>query len=554
MRRHILVVEDDENLLPLIARTLEIEGYRVARAACGPEALAHLRTHVPDLIVSDIMMPGMDGFELLERLRTDARVASVPVVFLTALGDQTSLERGHRLGVDHYLVKPFTPAQLLATVSGTLRRYAELRAGGVLASRPAATPLSAPDTVPSGVAPIDTAIGGLAAGRVYLATGDFGAAKQALTLHLLTAAVARGDTALLVTPERLDAVLYLARSLDLSIRDAVRRGRLIVCGMAEGFERRLDSREEVVALGAEIADWASQNRCGIVCATGVLTVLGSNPRLPLSAPLLSELVGALEGAGATVVLVADEPVTPVEELAEAYLGRAVFGTLALRKDPAAVGRGVLAFEHLRGLAGEPEPIAFRIVPRDGLVVVDPTAELDVPACLDRLRKDADIDCDPAATRVAAIVPRKGGGWRMRDPFALFLRDCLMTATQTGTPCALVLLHLDQPPLREAVASAAPGLVEGDLQGVLGPHDVLCWLRPTELVVLSLGSTRATAGAFADRLAHRVSTLLRERGSVPRIRTATVHTDEGSTADLLLAVLERQLASSEATDVSQPAVA
>lgn|GEM_PF-955313 len=554
MRRHILVVEDDENLLPLIARTLEIEGYRVARATCGPEALEHVRSQVPDLIVSDIMMPGMDGFELLERLRADSRVQSVPVIFLTALGDQTSLERGHRLGVDHYLVKPFTPAQLLATVSGTLRRYAELRTGGLVASRRQAMIPATVECTPTGVELIDASVGGLATGHVYLASGDFGAAKQVLALQMLTATVARGDTALLVTPERLDAVVYLGRSLGLPVHDAVRRGRLIVCGLAEGFEQRLETRENVVAFGEEIAEWAMQNRCALVAVTGLLTVLCSNPRLPLSAPLLGELVDALGRAGATVLLVAEEPVTPVEERAEAYLRRAAFGTIAMRNDETAPGRGLLALEAMRGVTDAPAPAAFRIVPGDGLVAVDPEAELDLPACLERLRQDADLDTGPEAGARGAIVPRKTGGWRMRDPFALFLRDCLTTAARTGAPHALVLLYLPPPALRQAVSPPSGPIAESDLQGLLGPQDVLCWLRPTEAAILSLGSTPAQARSFADRLAARIGHLLNDRGLTRPVRVAVAHTDEGATPDLLLAVLERQLAVVETADASEPAVA
>jgi len=554
VRRHVMVVEDDESLLPLIARTLEIEGYRVTRASCGADALAHLRTGVPDLIVSDIMMPEMDGFELLERLRVDSRLHGVPVVFLTALGDQESIERGHRLGVDHYLVKPFTPAQLLATVTGTLRRYAELRTGGVIPALPAAAPATVPGMMPTGVVPVDEQVGGLAPGRVYLASGDFGAAKHVLALQMLAAAVARGDRALLVTTERLDTVLYLATSVGLPLRDAVRSGQLIVCGLADGFEQLLETREDVVALGAEIAEWAVQNRCTHVAMTGVLTVLCSTPRLPLSAPLMSELVGGLEHCGATTVLVADEPVTPSEELAEAYLRRAVFGTLGARKDASSPGRGVLTLEAMRGITGDPGPKTFRIRQGLGLIAVDPAAEVDVHQCLQTLRHDADVDGASAADQVAAVVPRKPAGWRMRDPFALFLRDCLATARRASTECALVLVYVPQPALREASAGPSPGLCETDLQGVLTPQEVLCWLRPTELAVVAIGSARSAAVALADRLATRVDQVLRAR-QVPRTaRTAVVHSEDGETLDPLLAALERQLATPDAPDATQPAVA
>jgi len=102
--------------------------------------------------------------------------AAVPVVFLSALGDATSLARGNRLGVEHYLVKPFTAKQLLAVVSATLRRHADLRRrrGNVALAR---DPRQS-DVEPSGIAPLDELCGGLSRGRVYLCTA---AATNALT-------------------------------------------------------------------------------------------------------------------------------------------------------------------------------------------------------------------------------------------------------------------------------------------------------------------------------------------------------------------------------------
>src|SRR5258705_13951848 len=132
MRPHILVVDDSDEVRLLASRILEREGYQVTAADSGVSALKFLQTTVPDLVLSDIMMPEIDGYRLLERLRDDPRLAAIPVIFLSALGDATSLERGNRLGVEHYLVKPVTAKQLLAGVSGPLRSHAEVRRGQVI--------------------------------------------------------------------------------------------------------------------------------------------------------------------------------------------------------------------------------------------------------------------------------------------------------------------------------------------------------------------------------------------------------------------------------------
>ena len=160
---------------------------------------------VPDLVVSDIMMPEVDGYRLLERLREDPRLAPVPVIFLSALGDATSLERGNRLGVEHYLVKPFTAKQLLSVVSGTLRRYAELRRVQVI-KQDAASDSSprALDLEATGIGPIDDQIGGLCRGRVYVGQGGVGDGKGVLAVQFLHRALERGDGAVLVTTDRVD--------------------------------------------------------------------------------------------------------------------------------------------------------------------------------------------------------------------------------------------------------------------------------------------------------------------------------------------------------------
>ncbi len=289
MRPHILVVDDSDEVRLLASRILEREGYQVSAADSGVSALAELQSVVPDLVVSDIMMPEVDGYRLLERMREDPRLLAVPVIFLSALGDATSLERGNRLGVEHYLVKPFTAKQLLATVSGTLRRYAELRRVQVIKPQAVEAPDGprALDFAPTGIAPLDEQVGGLCRGRVYLGQGAGGGAKGVFAVQFLQRALERGEGAVLVTTDRVDTVLYVGSSVGLDLRPYVRSGTLVVVGLAERFEYALETRNDVVALAAEIASYAAECQATRIVINSILTILCSAPRLVLSAPLMT---------------------------------------------------------------------------------------------------------------------------------------------------------------------------------------------------------------------------------------------------------------------------
>jgi signal transduction histidine kinase len=122
----ILVVEDDENLLMGIQEILNLEGYHVQTADNGQIALQLLeasKSAPPDLIVSDIMMPVMDGLALLKEVRRHPEWVMIPFIFLTAKGERTDVHRGKSLGVDDYLVKPFEAADLLVAVDSRLNRH-----------------------------------------------------------------------------------------------------------------------------------------------------------------------------------------------------------------------------------------------------------------------------------------------------------------------------------------------------------------------------------------------------------------------------------------------
>jgi len=122
MAKRILVVDDEAKLLRAVAVDLRGEGYDVATARSGAEALALVAQSLPDLIVSDIRMPGMDGYQLARRLRENARTAIIPIIFLTAKDTSADRIEGFRAGVDAYITKPFEPDELLVVIAGILRR------------------------------------------------------------------------------------------------------------------------------------------------------------------------------------------------------------------------------------------------------------------------------------------------------------------------------------------------------------------------------------------------------------------------------------------------
>jgi diguanylate cyclase (GGDEF)-like protein len=132
----VLVVDDD----PFIARLLEIElravGYDVRLASDGQEALETIGDWLPDLVLADVMMPNMDGFELTRRLRQDSRTATVSVIMLTARGLSADKLEGFSVGADDYIVKPFDTPELMARIRGVLRRAKEMRAVSPLTGLP----------------------------------------------------------------------------------------------------------------------------------------------------------------------------------------------------------------------------------------------------------------------------------------------------------------------------------------------------------------------------------------------------------------------------------
>jgi len=122
MGKRILVVEDDPGAIRLVSYTLEQEGYEVITALNGLEGLKKARADKPDLLILDVMLPGLDGFEVCRRLRADDETAGLPILMLSAKAQEIDKTTGLKIGADDYLAKPADPADILDRVSNLLAR------------------------------------------------------------------------------------------------------------------------------------------------------------------------------------------------------------------------------------------------------------------------------------------------------------------------------------------------------------------------------------------------------------------------------------------------
>ncbi|HKD97441.1 MAG TPA: response regulator transcription factor [Micromonosporaceae bacterium] len=172
MGQRVLVVDDDATVSDVVRRYLERAGYAVALAADGPGALAAYERDQPDLVVLDLMLPGMDGLEVCRRLRTKS--SGVPIIMLTALGEESDRVLGLQLGADDYVTKPFSPRELVLRVQSVLRR-----AGAATAAQ------ASPDDGPR-----------------ILRDGD-------LVVDATRRVAMRGDTELALTVREFDLLVYL---------------------------------------------------------------------------------------------------------------------------------------------------------------------------------------------------------------------------------------------------------------------------------------------------------------------------------------------------------
>jgi two-component system alkaline phosphatase synthesis response regulator PhoP len=121
----ILVIEDEEDILELIRYNLDREGYRVVCAESGEKGLEIARRQRPDLLLLDLMLPGLDGLEVCKRMKADSSIATLPIVMVTARGEEADVVTGLELGAEDYVTKPFSPRVLVARVRAVLRRRRE---------------------------------------------------------------------------------------------------------------------------------------------------------------------------------------------------------------------------------------------------------------------------------------------------------------------------------------------------------------------------------------------------------------------------------------------
>src|SRR5437016_7861041 len=122
VRERIVIIEDEKDIVELVSYTLRKEGFDVQGFGRGKEGLEHLRYKPADLVLLDILLPDLDGLEICKRLRGDERLKRIPVIFLTAKGEELDRVLGLELGADDYVVKPFSPRELAARIKAVLRR------------------------------------------------------------------------------------------------------------------------------------------------------------------------------------------------------------------------------------------------------------------------------------------------------------------------------------------------------------------------------------------------------------------------------------------------
>ena len=155
----VLVVDDDPVILKLLEVNFEMEGFNVVLASDGAEGLERAREVLPDIVVLDVMMPRMTGYEVAQALRDDGSTVHIPIIFVTARAQSSDVDRGMELGVDDYVTKPFDPLDLIARVNTLLARSQAAaverngEAAGVHADPPCSPPGPHPQPVPPASAP-----------------------------------------------------------------------------------------------------------------------------------------------------------------------------------------------------------------------------------------------------------------------------------------------------------------------------------------------------------------------------------------------------------------
>lgn len=119
-KKTIVIADDEPNILSAVYDTLS-DDYDVITATDGKLALAAIKKHVPDMVILDVMMPGIDGVDVCRMMKNDSKLSSIPVIFLTAKGQMMDIERGFKSGIDAYIIKPFSPEKLMEKIAGLFK-------------------------------------------------------------------------------------------------------------------------------------------------------------------------------------------------------------------------------------------------------------------------------------------------------------------------------------------------------------------------------------------------------------------------------------------------
>ncbi len=120
MGKHVLLIEDEPNIIEAISFILSRDGWRVDTHSNGQTALDTVRTRAPDMVILDVMLPGMSGYDILRGIREDVALAAMPVLMLTARGQTKDREMAERIGANRFMTKPFSNAEMLETVRGMM--------------------------------------------------------------------------------------------------------------------------------------------------------------------------------------------------------------------------------------------------------------------------------------------------------------------------------------------------------------------------------------------------------------------------------------------------
>ncbi len=125
-KERILIVEDEEDILELVTFNLSKEGYQIIGALSGEDAVRKIKSERVDLVILDLMLPGIDGLEVARRLQSDPKTKQVPIIMLTAKGEEADIVTGLELGAEDYVTKPFSPKVLIARVRAVIRRQTKV--------------------------------------------------------------------------------------------------------------------------------------------------------------------------------------------------------------------------------------------------------------------------------------------------------------------------------------------------------------------------------------------------------------------------------------------